>query len=92
MFGTRAGDVLQVIDVDKRTLNNVITFPPDGVFFVRSDIEIASPQRVNFRYFFFLLHLPEFQIVDMFVCFVDMFVCLFPRKMFPGKNVINLNP
>ncbi|KAJ1430909.1 Plastid lipid-associated protein/fibrillin conserved domain [Sesbania bispinosa] len=49
LFGTRAGDVLQVIDVRKRTLNNVITFPPDGVFFVRSNIEIASPQRVNFR-------------------------------------------
>lgn len=51
LFGTRAGDVLQVIDVENRTLNNVITFPPDGVFFVRSDIEIASAQRVNFRYF-----------------------------------------
>ncbi|KAK7256504.1 hypothetical protein RIF29_29955 [Crotalaria pallida] len=50
LFGTRAGDVLQVIDVRNRTLNNVITFPPDGVFFVRSGIEIASPQRVNFRF------------------------------------------
>lgn len=50
LFGTQAGDVLQVIDVEKRTLNNVITFPPDGVFFVRSSIEIASSQRVNFRY------------------------------------------
>lgn len=50
LFGTRAGDVLQVIDVENRTLNNVITFPPDGVFFVRSDIEIASAQRVNFRF------------------------------------------
>ncbi|KAG7558157.1 Plastid lipid-associated protein/fibrillin conserved domain [Arabidopsis suecica] len=50
LFGTTAGDVLQVIDVNKRILNNVITFPPDGVFFVRSDIEIASPQRVNFRF------------------------------------------
>lgn len=49
-FGTRAGDVLQVIDVEKRLLNNVITFPPDGVFFVRSTIEIASDQRVDFRY------------------------------------------
>lgn len=49
LFGTRAGDVLQVIDVDQKLLNNVITFPPDGVFFVRSNIEIASPQRVNFR-------------------------------------------
>ncbi|THF94522.1 hypothetical protein TEA_016454 [Camellia sinensis var. sinensis] len=49
LFGTRAGDVLQVIDVEKGVLNNVITFPPHGVFFVRSTIEIASPQRVNFR-------------------------------------------
>ncbi|PKI42025.1 hypothetical protein CRG98_037587 [Punica granatum] len=49
-FGTAAGDVLQVIDVDRRVLNNVITFPPDGVFFVRSTIEIASKQRVNFRF------------------------------------------
>ncbi|WZZ43532.1 hypothetical protein YC2023_039791 [Brassica napus] len=28
LFGTRAGEVLQVIDVTKGTLNNVITFPP----------------------------------------------------------------
>ncbi|MCL7023401.1 hypothetical protein MKW94_024378 [Papaver nudicaule] len=51
LFGnTRAGDVLQVIDVDAGVLNNVITFPPSGVFFVRSNIEIVSPQRVNFRF------------------------------------------
>nr|GMD65108.1 probable plastid-lipid-associated protein 11 [Ipomoea batatas] len=49
LFGTRAGDVLQVIDVENMSLNNVITFPPDGVFFVRSNIEVASSQRVNFR-------------------------------------------
>lgn len=49
-FGTKAGDVLQVIDVENQTLNNVITFPPHGVFFVRSGIEIASAQRVNFRF------------------------------------------
>ncbi|CAH8298047.1 unnamed protein product [Eruca vesicaria subsp. sativa] len=52
LLGTRAGEVLQVIDVKKGKLNNVITFPPDGVFFVRSDIDIdiSSPQRVNFRF------------------------------------------
>ncbi|XP_051121032.1 probable plastid-lipid-associated protein 11, chloroplastic [Andrographis paniculata] len=50
VFGTKAGDVLQVIDVEKLTLNNVITFPPDGVFFVRSDIQVASAQRVNFKF------------------------------------------
>ncbi|CAK8540941.1 unnamed protein product [Lathyrus sativus] len=50
LFGTKAGDVLQVIDVEKLTLNNVITFPPDGVFFVRSNIQVASSQRVNFRF------------------------------------------
>ncbi|KAM6564770.1 hypothetical protein CsatB_024768 [Cannabis sativa] len=52
LFGTQAGDVLQVIDVEKKVLNNVITFPPHGVFFVRSNIEIgaSSKQRVNFRF------------------------------------------
>ncbi|KAM1230303.1 hypothetical protein ACFX2I_040483 [Malus domestica] len=50
LFGTQTGDVLQVIDVGQRVLNNVITFPPDGVFFVRSDIAIASNQRVNFKF------------------------------------------
>ncbi|KEH22347.1 plastid lipid-associated protein [Medicago truncatula] len=50
LFGTKTGDVLQVIDVKNLSLNNVITFPPDGVFFVRSNIEIASEQRVNFKF------------------------------------------
>ncbi|XP_074560526.1 putative plastid-lipid-associated protein 11, chloroplastic [Curcuma longa] len=50
LFGTRTGDVLQVIDVGNGSLNNVITFPPSGVFFVRSSIEVASPQRVNFAF------------------------------------------
>lgn len=49
-FDTQVGDVLQVIDVENLKLNNVITFPPSGVFFVRSTIEIASNQRVNFRF------------------------------------------
>lgn len=49
-FGTKTGDVLQVIDVEKGLLNNVITFPPSGVFFVRSSIEPEPPQRVNFRF------------------------------------------
>ncbi|ERN00763.1 hypothetical protein AMTRI_Chr13g83570 [Amborella trichopoda] len=50
LFGTKAGDVLQVIDLENSFLNNVITFPPSGVFFVRSDLKVASPQRVNFRF------------------------------------------
>ncbi|XP_019705358.1 probable plastid-lipid-associated protein 11, chloroplastic isoform X2 [Elaeis guineensis] len=50
LFGTEAGDVLQVIDVEKGLLNNVITFPPSGVFFVRSSIEAEPPQRINFRF------------------------------------------
>lgn len=48
-FGTEAGDVLQVIDVGAKSLNNVITFPPHGAFFVRAGIEVASEQRVNFK-------------------------------------------
>lgn len=49
VFGTEAGDVLQVIDVEQMALNNVMTFPPDRVLFVRSDIQVASAQRVNIR-------------------------------------------
>ncbi|KAG0560527.1 hypothetical protein M758_10G182700 [Ceratodon purpureus] len=50
LFGTQAGDILQVIDVQKGTLNNVITFPPSGSFVVDSTIEVVSKQRVNFRF------------------------------------------
>lgn len=50
LFGTRAGEVLQVIDVQRGTLNNVITFPPSGSFVVDSTIEVVSKQRVNFRF------------------------------------------
>ena len=49
IFGTKTGDVLQVIDAENGLLNNVITFPPSGVFFVRSTCEPVSAQRVNFR-------------------------------------------
>ncbi|KAL8154706.1 putative plastid-lipid-associated protein 11, chloroplastic [Apium graveolens] len=49
-LGTETGDVLQVIDVQNKVLNNVITFPPNGVFFVRSTLEVASDQRINFRF------------------------------------------
>lgn len=49
-FGTQTGDVLQVIDVEKGFLNNVITFPPSGVFFVRSSIQPDPPRRINFRF------------------------------------------
>lgn len=50
LFGTQAGDILQVINVQKGTLNNVITFPPSGSFVVDSTIEVVSKQRVNFRF------------------------------------------
>ncbi|KAL9251484.1 putative plastid-lipid-associated protein 11, chloroplastic [Drosera capensis] len=50
VFGTEAGDVLQVIDVKGRRLRNVITFPPHGAFVVGSEIEVVSDQRVNFRF------------------------------------------
>ncbi|KAK6930582.1 Peptidase C1A, papain C-terminal [Dillenia turbinata] len=40
-----ASDVLRAINVKNRSLNNLITFPPDGVFFVRSTIEIASSHK-----------------------------------------------
>ncbi|KAI5070377.1 hypothetical protein GOP47_0014720 [Adiantum capillus-veneris] len=39
-----------VIDVEGKKLNNIITFPPDGAFFVDSTIEVVNSQRVNFRF------------------------------------------
>ncbi|XP_074279997.1 putative plastid-lipid-associated protein 11, chloroplastic [Silene latifolia] len=62
LFGTQTGDVLQVIDVDNLKLNNVITFPPTGVFFVRSTIEIASNQRVDFRFTSAVLRTKDWEV------------------------------
>eukprot|EP00892_Ulva_mutabilis_P004221 jgi/Ulvmu1/2170/UM013_0014.1 len=50
LFGTKAGEVYQVIDVNSSTLQNVITFPPDGAFIVNSGITVASAQRVDFKF------------------------------------------
>nr|ABK21701.1 unknown [Picea sitchensis] len=50
VFGTKVGDILQAIDVEKGSLNNVITFPPSGAFVVSSTIQVASPKRINFRF------------------------------------------
>lgn len=50
VFGTKVGDILQAIHVEKGSLNNVITFPPSGAFVVSSTIQIASTKRVNFRF------------------------------------------
>ncbi|KAL3693645.1 hypothetical protein R1sor_007296 [Riccia sorocarpa] len=50
LFGTEAGEILQIIDVGKKKLQNVITFPPTGMFLVDSTIEVVSAQRVNFKF------------------------------------------
>lgn len=40
----------QVIDVDAKRLQNVITFPPSGAFIVDSSIAVEGPQRVSFKF------------------------------------------
>lgn len=42
--------LLQVIDVKNGSLNNIITFPPDGAFIVDSSLEVAGDQRTNFNF------------------------------------------
>lgn len=80
-FGTRAGDVLQVIDVENRVLSNVITFPPHGAFFVRAVVEIGSPQRVNFRCAFV-------GFLDCVHCFMLVFLsCLIIYWVLSGLRV-----
>lgn len=62
LFGTEAGDILQVIDVASGTLNNVITFPPTGMFLVDSTIQIESAQRVNFEFIRASLRIGDWKI------------------------------
>ena len=50
---------LQVIDTDAQTLQNVITFPPDGAFVVQSKIETPGDQRVQFEFVGASLKLPN---------------------------------
>ncbi|KAL4458667.1 hypothetical protein ABPG75_013532 [Micractinium tetrahymenae] len=59
LFGTQAGDVYQVIDVNAGTLQNVITFPPEGAFIVDSTISISSEQRTDFKFSSATLRLPK---------------------------------
>lgn len=59
-FGTTAGDVFQVVDLENTsTLQNVITFPPEGAFVVNSSIgREGSSRRVTFRFTAACLLLP----------------------------------
>jgi hypothetical protein len=41
---------MQVIDVRKGILNNIITFPPTGAFVINSTLDVVSKQRVKFRF------------------------------------------
>ncbi|MEW5311777.1 MAG: hypothetical protein WDW38_003463 [Sanguina aurantia] len=59
VFGTEAGEVYQVIDVDAQRLQNAITFPPEGAFLVNSAIEVSSPQRMDFQFKSATLQLPS---------------------------------
>ncbi len=49
----------QIIDVDAGTLQNVITFPPEGAFVVNSDIQVEGDQRVAFKFNSAELRLPN---------------------------------
>ena len=49
-FGTRAGEVYQVISMPEGSLQNIITFPPEGAFVVDSSATAAGPQRVEFQF------------------------------------------
>ena len=53
------GNVPQVIDVAAGSLNNVITFPPDGAFIVDSTLDVGSDQRLNFKFTAAKLKLPN---------------------------------
>mmetsp|Transcript_11414 Transcript_11414/g.27086 ORF Transcript_11414/g.27086 Transcript_11414/m.27086 type:complete len:222 (+) Transcript_11414:92-757(+) len=62
LFGTKAGDVYQVIDVRRGLLQNVITFPPDGAFIVTASTEPVGPQRMEFKFTGAKLKLPAWDV------------------------------
>lgn len=39
-----------MIDTQNGTLQNVITFPPDGAFVVDSTLDVKGPQRTDFKF------------------------------------------
>jgi hypothetical protein len=50
-FGTSAGDVLQVIDLQASRLQNCISFPPEGAFLVDSFIAFdEEDQKCSFKF------------------------------------------
>ena len=56
---TAVSYVTQIIDTDKATLENVITFPPDGALVIQSSIQISGNQRVTFEFTEANLKLPR---------------------------------
>lgn len=50
--------VLQAIDTEALTLQNVIAFPPDGAFHIKSKIELLDSQQVQFNFVGASLKLP----------------------------------
>jgi hypothetical protein len=64
-FGTAAGDVLQVIDLETGSLQNVIEFPPEGAFLVDSSIQFdKEDEKCSFKFRGAALRLPN-RIVDL---------------------------
>lgn len=41
------------------SLQNVITFPPEGAFIVNSSIEVVGPQRTSFQFTSATVQLPK---------------------------------
>ena len=59
-FGTKAGDVFQVIDLKEGKLQNCIEFPPEGSFVVDSVIEFdPESKRCSFEFQGARLNLPS---------------------------------
>mmetsp|Transcript_21792 Transcript_21792/g.37186 ORF Transcript_21792/g.37186 Transcript_21792/m.37186 type:complete len:138 (-) Transcript_21792:798-1211(-) len=65
LFGTEAGDVFQCIDVEAGTLQNVVTFPPEGAFVVNSSISVEDEVRVAFKFSGARLDLPEGRSISL---------------------------
>jgi len=57
--------VFQCIDVEAGTLQNVVTFPPEGAFVVNSSISVEDEVRVAFKFSGARLDLPEGRSISL---------------------------
>ena len=64
-FGTKAGEIYQVIDTSIGSLQNIIQFPPEGAFIVDSSIDWVGEGRTEFKFNGATINLPDDKSINL---------------------------